>query len=140
MRALAVNSQIVLPASELRLRSVRSSGPGGQRVNKVSTKAVLTWDFARSTSLPDDVRTRFEKRFLNHITAAGQVIVTSQRYRDLGRNTEDCIDKLRQMILRVAREPIRRRPTRPTFGSKEARLRHKRIQALKKDRRRIAEY
>ncbi len=133
---LVIDERIRIPLRELRFQFARSSGAGGQNVNKVSTKALLRWDLAGSPSLPDDVRERFRRRFPRRLTAAGELLITSQRYRDQGRNVADCLEKLRALLLEVARPPRRRRPTRPGTAARERRLRDKRRQAEKKRRRR----
>src|SRR5262245_30800990 len=102
---LVVNSDIQIPESELRFTFVRSSGPGGQNVNKVSSKAVLRWSPAASGALPELMRARFLAKFASRLTVAGELIVTSQRFRDQKRNADDCLDKLRQMLVSAARKP-----------------------------------
>ena len=113
-RMLIVNSRIRIPQSELRFTFVRSSGPGGQNVNKVSSKAVLRWRVAESAALPDDVRERFLARYRRRVTNEGDVLVTSQRYRDQGRNVADALEKLRAIIAAVATPPKKRKPTKPS--------------------------
>ena len=133
---LVVNSRIQIPRAEFEISYARSSGPGGQNVNKVNSKATLRWPLARSPSLPEDVRQRFLARYRRRVTAEGDLVVTSQRYRDAGRNTSDCLEKLRQMLLEVAQPPKRRKPTRPTRGSVRRRLDDKRRLSQKKGSRR----
>ena len=93
---------------------MRSSGPGGQNVNKVNSKAVLRWNVAASPSLPADVRERFLAIHRSRLTGEGELIVTSQRYRDQGRNVADALEKLRAMLDRGRRRPKTRRPTKPS--------------------------
>jgi ribosome-associated protein len=133
---LIVNSRIRIPASQLRFTFVRSSGPGGQNVNKVSSKAVLRFRVAESPSLPGDVRDRFLARYGSRVTAEGDVIVTSQRYRDQGRNVADALEKLRAMIASVAKPPTKRKPTKPSRAAVARRKASKQAQAQKKQRRR----
>jgi ribosome-associated protein len=133
---LIIDDKLRIPLREFQFTFARSSGPGGQNVNKVSTKAVLRWAVAASPSLPEPVRHRLLSRFRRRITAQGELLITSQRFRDAGRNTADCLEKLRQM-LREAAEPVRpRRPTRPTRASVRRRIEDKRRQAQKKKCRR----
>ena len=132
---LVVNSRLSVPLKELDFSFSRSSGPGGQHVNKVNTKVTLHWDVATSPSLPAAVRQRFQERFAGRINRRGQIVVTSQRFRDQGRNVADCLDKVRNMVLAVAAPVKPRRPTRPTRASRERRLRAKRAQATKKSTR-----
>jgi ribosome-associated protein len=132
---LRVNAQVAIPRRELRFTFVRSSGPGGQNVNKVASKAVLRWSVRGSGSIPEAVRDRLMARSARQINDRGELVLTSQRYRDQARNIEDCLEKLRNLILAAARTPRPRKKTRPTKSSKEARLGAKRATAEKKRRR-----
>jgi ribosome-associated protein len=132
---LRINAQIVVPGRELRFTFVRSSGPGGQNVNKVATKAVLRWSLRNSTALPDAVRGRLLAKAARQINDRGELILTSQRYRDQSRNVDDCLAKLRNLILAATKAPRARKKTRPTKASKEARLGAKRATSEKKRRR-----
>jgi ribosome-associated protein len=133
---LTINSRIKIPLAEFRFTFARSSGPGGQNVNKVSSKAVLRWPAAHSPSLPADVRERLLARYPNRLTRQGDLVLSSQRFRDQGRNVADCLEKLRAMLSSVAAAPAKRKPTRPTRAAKEQRLRAKQERARKKERRR----
>ena len=128
--------ELSIPLRELSFRFVRSSGPGGQNVNKVSSKVELRWRPGRNDTLPGDVRQRFLERWSNRINSAGELLLTSQRYRDQGRNVADCVEKLRQMLSTIAIPPKRRVGTKPTSGSRRRRLQDKRAQAQKKHLRR----
>src|SRR3954469_17607954 len=94
VRMLEITSNIAIPDEELHFTFVRSSGPGGQNVNKVNSKAILRWNPATS-GLPEAVRQRFLARYRARLTVTGDMIVTSQRYREQGRNLLDCREKLR---------------------------------------------
>ncbi len=133
---LIVNEEIRVRLREFRFSFSRSSGAGGQNVNKLNTKATLRWEVARSQSLPEDVRARFIERYQRRITADGELVLTSQRFRDQGRNVADCLEKLRGMLAEVARPPRPRRATKPTRSSVERRLSSKRRTRVKKQRRR----
>jgi len=135
---LIVNDQLRLPLSELTFSFSRSGGPGGQNVNKVASKATLRWNVAASPALPTEVRQRFQRRFTSRLTTAGELVLTSQRYRDQGRNVADCLEKLRSMLMEVARPPKPRRPTKPSKSSRQRRLTTKRKQSEKKAQRRWA--
>ena len=95
---LVINRRIRIPLREFDFQFARSGGPGGQNVNKLSTKAILRWGVERSPSLPEDVRERFCARFRRRITREGEFVLTSQRFRDQGRNVADCIEKLRNLM------------------------------------------
>lgn len=129
---LVVTSRIRVPHTEFDFSFVRSSGPGGQNVNKVNSKAVLRWEAAASPSVPADVLERFLKRYASRLSDDGGLVITSQRYRDQGRNAADCLEKLRAMLAAVVVAPKRRRTTQPTRGAVEKRLTHKRRQSERK--------
>jgi ribosome-associated protein len=133
---LIVNSRLQIPLSEFEFTYARSSGPGGQNVNKVNSKALLRWPVTHSPSLPPDVRERFLRRFASRLTTEGELLISSQRYRDQGRNADDCLEKLRLMVAEVAVRPVTRRKTRPTRSSTEKRLEKKREASSKKQLRR----
>lgn len=132
---LIVSPQIQIPDDELQFSYVRSSGPGGQNVNKVASKAVLRWSLVTSPSVPEEVRSRFLTKFRSRLTTEGELILTSQRFRDQQRNTEDCLEKLREMLLAAARRPTTRRPSKPTRASQKRRLDAKRVHSSKKRQR-----
>jgi ribosome-associated protein len=118
---LRINHKIAIPLSEFRWNFARSGGPGGQNVNKVHSKAVLRWNPKESPSLPDEVRERLLKAQSARLTRSGELVLSSQRTRDQGRNVDDCLEKVRQLVLAAAHAPRPRRPTRPTAASKERR-------------------
>lgn len=136
---LAVNSRLRIPLAEFEFTFSRSSGPGGQNVNKVSSKALLRWPLRTSPSLPEAVRGRFLQKHGNRVTTEGDLLISSQRYRDQRRNVEDCLEKLRVMLAEAAAPPLRRKRTKPSRGSIERRLQTKRIRSDKKQSRRALE-
>jgi ribosome-associated protein len=129
---LSVNSRLRIPLAEFEFTFARSSGPGGQNVNKVNSKALLRWPIRTSPSLPQAVRDRFLGKYGNRVTSEGDLLISSQRYRDQGRNVDDCLEKLRTMLAEVASPPVRRKRTKPTRGSIERRLQTKRQQSARK--------
>jgi ribosome-associated protein len=135
-RVLVVNSRIQIPHDEFQFSFARSSGPGGQNVNKLNTKAVLRWPITASPSLPEDVRQRFLTQFRSRITSEGDFVLASQQFREQRRNVEDCVEKLRAMLASVAVAPRKRKRTKPSRGSIERRLQAKRKLAHKKQERR----
>jgi ribosome-associated protein len=122
---LRVTSHITIPLGEFRWEFARSGGPGGQNVNKVSSKAALRWNVQQSPSLPQDVRARLLLRLAGKLNRAGELRVTSQQSRDQRRNMADCLEKVRRLVLAAARPPRPRKPTGPTTASRERRLRAK---------------
>mgnify|MGYP001812065612 CR=1 FL=1 len=140
MSKLIINDRIQIPFDELHMSSSRSSGPGGQNVNKVNTKVTLHWNVAESTALPEDVQKRLMRVAANRVSKTGYLIVTSQRYRTRQRNYDDCLHKLRVMILDVAKPPKRRKATRPTLNSQLKRRRDKRRKSDKKKLRQLPNF
>ncbi len=134
-RSLVINSQIVIPSAELVMSFARSSGPGGQNVNKVNSKAILRWNLRESSALPAEVKLRFEACFPTRINQAGEVMLSSDKYRDQGRNLADCHEKLRQLVQAAVVVPRKRGKTRPSRGSIEDRLAGKRHKSLQKKQR-----
>ena len=133
---LVVNNRLRIPLAEFHFTFARSSGPGGQNVNKVNTKATLRWDVSNSPSLTEAVRNRFVEQNRRRINGEGEVIMTSQRYRDQGRNVADCLAKLRDLLETATKVPKQRKRTKPTKASKRRRLENKKSNAQKKERRR----
>jgi len=136
---LIVNDRIQVPLKELRFTFSRSQGPGGQNVKKVNTKAMLRWAVTKNHSLPAGVRQRFLQQFKRRITKEGDLVLTSQRFRDQGRNVADCLAKLRGLLALVAQAESVRKATRPSAGSRARRRRQKEAQSRKKQRRRRPE-
>jgi ribosome-associated protein len=133
---LEINDHIRIPEDELTWTFVRSGGPGGQNVNKVASKAVLRWNVVASRSLPDDIKARLQQQQRHRLTTEGDLLLTSQRYRDQERNRLDCLEKLRAMLHAAAVKPKARRKTKPSRAAKERRLAaKKRRSALKSARR-----
>src|SRR5262245_58377997 len=123
---------IDIPREELDVSFARSGGPGGQNVQKVSSKALVRWKPAISRVLPPEVKARLLGQQRHRLTNEGELLITSQRTRDQGRNLEDCFDKLREIVRQALTPPKPRRPTRPTRGSKERRLTAKKQHAQRK--------
>jgi len=125
-----------IPETEFSWSFVRAGGPGGQNVNKVASKAVLRWNLAANQTLHPEIKARFAIQQRGRITTDGIVIVQSQRFRDQERNRNDCMDKLLCWLRQAATLRKRRRPTKPSRGSREARLQAKRRRAVTKETRR----
>jgi ribosome-associated protein len=124
--ALVVGPGIVLPAADLEWRAVRSSGPGGQNVNKVASKVELRFDLARTRALPDDVKRRLRALARGRLDAEGRLVVVSQRSRSQERNLDDARERLRRLVEAALTPPKPRAPTRPTSSSRRRRLEDKR--------------
>ena len=133
---IRVTNSIALDEREIDEQFIRSSGPGGQNVNKVATAVQLRFDVARSTNLPDAVRERLKRLAGRRLTGDGVLIIEARRYRTRERNRRDALDRLIALVRKAAVAPTPRKATRPTAGSKRRRLEGKqRRGALKRGRR-----
>jgi len=121
-----INDQIQIPDEELQFSFARSGGPGGQNVNKVASKAILHWNVAKNTSVPDDAKARLRTLFPSRVTVEDEFVIHSQEFRDQEKNRLACLDKLRGFLLKALFVPKKRRPSKPSRGSKERRLAAKR--------------
>ncbi len=126
---LRITPSIAIPDHELVERFVRSSGPGGQNVNKLSTAVELRFDALNSPSLPEDLRARLLARRDRRITDEGVVVLSAQRFRTQDRNREDARERLAELIRAALVVPKKRVATKPTRASKERRLSGKRERA-----------
>jgi ribosome-associated protein len=122
---IEVTDQIILGDAEVTIEFVQSSGPGGQNVNKVATKAQLRFD-TNSPSLPDEVRDRLRQIAKNRISDDGVLLIEAGRYRSQEQNRLDALARLAELIRKAAARPKLRRPTRPTAASVQKRLEGKR--------------
>ncbi|WP_028316187.1 alternative ribosome rescue aminoacyl-tRNA hydrolase ArfB [Desulfatibacillum aliphaticivorans] len=129
---IVVNDRVSLNEEEIDYEFVRSSGPGGQNVNKVSTAVQLRFDVANSPSLPEDVRARLEKIAHNRISASGVLLVDSRGTRSQLKNKEEALQRLVRLIDMACRKPKARKKTRPTLASRQRRLDSKKKRARKK--------
>ena len=126
---------VVVPASALRLSVARSSGPGGQNVNKVASKVDLRVDPAGIVGLASTARARLLAAVRLRLDADGWIIVVSQRTRDQHRNLEDAREKIRELVAAAMVEPKRRRKTRPSGAERQRRLTEKKQVSERKQRR-----
>ena len=137
VRELVITEVVKIPLDELRYQFVRSSGPGGQHVNRSATQVELTFDLAGSPSLDDAQKARAIAALKSYVDKAGVLHLASQASRSQLYNREDVTARFVELMRRALRVPKKRRPTRPTTGSKERRLEAKRRRGGTKRERRF---
>ena len=126
---IPVTERIRLAESELAFSFIRSSGPGGQNVNKVATAVQLRFDVASSPSLPEMVKKRLAILAGRRLTADGVLIIEARRFRTRERNRTDALERLVGLIRKSSKTEKKRRPTRPTKAAKKARVEEKKRRA-----------
>jgi ribosome-associated protein len=119
---IRVNAHISIDEREIEESFVRASGPGGQNVNKLSTAVQLRFDVRASLSLPAEVRERLERLAGSRLTRDGVLVIIAQRHRTQGRNRQDALDRLIELIREAAIAPRLRRATKPSRASRERRV------------------
>jgi ribosome-associated protein len=135
---IRINDRISLDEAEIEESFVRSSGPGGQNVNKLSTAVQLRFDVRRSPSLPNDVAVRLMRLAGKRMTKDGVLVLIAQNHRTQERNRAEAMERLIGLIRQAAIAPIPRRPTKPTKASRKERLDSKKhrsgIKSLRRSR------
>jgi ribosome-associated protein len=122
---IRVTGTITINEDEIHQQFIRSSGPGGQNVNKVATSVQLRFDVAHSPSLPEDVRERLSRLAGKRMTKEGDLIIEARRFRTQEQNRQDSVARLVELIRQAAQKPKIRKKTKPTLASKERRLESK---------------
>ena len=137
---LHINDHVNIPQAELSFRFSRSSGPGGQHVQKSSTRVELLFDVANSPSLTEPQRARVLERLAGYVDSAGVLHLASQSERSQLRNREEVVTRFQSLMRQALRRRKRRKPTKPTAKSKERRLKEKRRHSeIKKSRGKVRE-
>ena len=134
---LQVTSEVKIPLAELHFQFVRSGGPGGQHVNRSATQVELTFDLAGSPSLDEAQKARVRAALKSYVDKDGRLHLASQTFRSQLQNREDVTARFAELMRRALRVPRKRRPTRPTAGSKERRLESKRRRSTVKRERKF---
>jgi ribosome-associated protein len=129
---IRITPSISIDEDEIEEEFIRSSGPGGQHVNKVATAVKLRFDVIRSPSLPEKVRRRLIRVAGRRITEDGVIVLDARRFRSQEQNRRDARERLVALIQKAAEVPKSRRRTQPTAASKARRLAEKRRRAAKK--------
>ncbi|MGI8401227.1 MAG: alternative ribosome rescue aminoacyl-tRNA hydrolase ArfB [Gemmatimonadaceae bacterium] len=133
---LQVNESVAIPRSELDFRVSRASGAGGQHVNKTSSRVEIFWNIPASRALTEDQRARLLARLASRLTTEGSIRIVASDMRSQARNRDLAEERLAETVRRALLVPKKRRPTRPTRASKEARLEGKKRHSHKKRERR----
>jgi ribosome-associated protein len=120
-----VSPSVVIPDRDIQLDFVRSSGPGGQNVNKVASTVQLRFDLASSTALEERVKRRLREFAGRRLTDDGAILIVARNHRTQERNRAEAFERLAELIRRALAEPRARRPTRPTRASQAHRLERK---------------
>ena len=129
---ILINATVRVPGTALQMKAVRAGGPGGQNVNKVSSKVELRVDLALIEGLDPGSLERLRQRVKNQTDSYGHWILTSSLTRDQGANLEDARAKVAQAVQEALKAPIPRRPTKPTHGSKLRRVTGKKLTGARK--------
>ncbi len=122
---------IKIAMNELKFTFSRSSGAGGQNVNKVNTRATLSWDMESSTQFSKAMKERFKAKY-GRLIVGDEVVIHSQKYRSQNKNVEDCVAKLEKYLSSVKTPPKKRVPTKPSKSSQKKRLDRKSKDSMKK--------
>jgi ribosome-associated protein len=131
-----ITQTIFIDEKDISFQFIRSGGPGGQNVNKVSTGVELRFDVSGETSLPSDVKSRLLSLFKNRISKEGILVITAKEFRTQEKNRDAAMERLATIIKQAAVKPRLRKKTKPSKSSQEKRLTVKKRQSFNKTIRR----
>ncbi len=135
---IQITDTVCINEDEIQLDFIRSSGPGGQNVNKVSTAVQLRFNVHESATLTDEIRQRLIRIAGRKMTEDGVLIIKARRFRSQEKNRKDAIERLVELIRKATVKPKPRRKTRPTPAAKERRLSTKKKRGqIKRQRRAV---
>lgn len=129
---IEIEEGLFIHEDEIEMDFIRSSGPGGRHVNKVSTAVQLRFDVDGCSTLMEEVKDRLRKIARNRVSMEGVLIIEAKRYRSQDRNRRDALERLKKLILRASKKPKKRKRTKPGRAADERRLKEKREQSEKK--------
>lgn len=127
-----MEGQVLIPNHEIELVFVRGTGPGGQNVNKTSTKVQLRWNIDRSMVFSDKQKTMIRHALRSRMNKEGEIVIQAGDTRSQSQNRETAIERLERLVTKALVPHVRRIPTRPTRSSREARLESKKRRGLTK--------
>ena len=127
--AIRITDEISIDENEIAESFVRSSGPGGQNVNKLSTAVQLRFDVRRSASLPNDVAVRLMRLSGKRLTKEGVLVIVAQNHRTQERNRAEALERLIALVRQASVRPEKRIPTKPSKASREKRLEGKKVRS-----------
>lgn len=134
---IRITNRVRVFPHEIELSYARSGGPGGQHVNKTSSKVLLRWNLETTGALSEEQRDRVREKLASRLTSDGELLVTSERHRDQSRNVDDAVAKFTAILREALRVPTERKATKPTRGSQRRRVEGKRRRGeIKRGRRR----
>ncbi len=138
--AVFVSDELRIPRDELSFRASKSGGPGGQHVNTSSTRVELLWNVRQSRALSAEQRGRLLAKLETRLDGEGVLRVVASEHRSQTRNRDEAEERLTRLVRRALVVPKVRRPTRPTMGGVEKRLRSKKVVSAKKRSRRERDF
>ena len=130
-----ITNEISIDEKDIRFDYIRSSGPGGQNINKVSTAVQLRYDVKKSTALPEDVKVRLMVRAGKKVSEDGELVIEAKRYRTQSKNRDDALQRFIDLLQLACRKPKARKKTKPSKAASASRVSEKKKHgALKKTR------